>query len=74
MAVSAAWMVVSSGLIMLNKYIMVDLGFEYPMAVTGMGMFMSGFLAFICCHVLRLVEVHETMDPRFWAVRVLPIG
>lgn len=53
---------------------MVDLGFKYPMFVTGMGMGMSGFLAFICCHVLRVVEVRESMELRFWLYRVLPIG
>ncbi|GIL59594.1 hypothetical protein Vafri_14339 [Volvox africanus] len=71
---SIAWMLVSSGLIMLNKYIMVDLGFEYPMFVTMMGMGMSGLLAFLCCYIFRLVDVNEKLDIKFWFQRILPIG
>ena len=33
---TAAWMGVSSLLIILNKFIMVDLKFAYPMFVSGM--------------------------------------
>ncbi|GLC37079.1 hypothetical protein PLESTB_001393700 [Pleodorina starrii] len=72
--VSAAWMTASSALIILNKYIMVALLFEYPMALTCLGMFMSGLLAFVCCHVLRLVKVSQHLELRFWLYRVLPIG
>ncbi|GFR40576.1 hypothetical protein Agub_g1156 [Astrephomene gubernaculifera] len=71
---SIAWMVVSSALIMLNKYIMVDLGFRYPMAITSMGMGMSAFLAFVCCRVLKLVAVHDNIELRFWLAKLLPIG
>ncbi|PNH04645.1 putative sugar phosphate/phosphate translocator [Tetrabaena socialis] len=72
--VSSSWMVVSSGLIILNKYIMVDLGFRYPMAVSAMGMVMSGLLSFVVCRVLRLVEANSVVRPRFWAAKMLPIG
>ncbi|GLC33216.1 hypothetical protein PLESTB_000358600 [Pleodorina starrii] len=72
--VSAAWMVVSSALIILNKYIMVDLKFKYPMSVSVMGMAMSGILSFICCRVLRIVETHAVVRPQFWVQKILPIG
>ncbi len=34
---SLSWMVVSTLLILINKHIMVDLGFHYPMTVSGAG-------------------------------------
>ena len=71
---ASSWMTVSSVLIVLNKYLMVDLGFKYPMAVSGMGMFMSGILGFIVCRVLRLVECKATITPNFWLVRIMPVG
>lgn len=51
--VSLSWMAVSSLLILLNKYIMVDKGFKYPMTVSGMGMATSGILSYLCCHVFK---------------------
>ncbi|GFR48613.1 hypothetical protein Agub_g10525, partial [Astrephomene gubernaculifera] len=71
---STAWMVVSSGLIIVNKYIMVDLKFKYPMTVSVMGMAMSGLLGFACCRIFRLVDTHVVVRPRFWVVKILPIG
>ncbi|KAG2450822.1 hypothetical protein HYH02_004657 [Chlamydomonas schloesseri] len=53
---------------------MVDLKFSYPMAVSVMGMAMSGLLGFICCRVLRLVEAHAVVRWRFWFTKILPIG
>ncbi|GLI65022.1 hypothetical protein VaNZ11_008392 [Volvox africanus] len=72
--VSVAWMTISSGLIIVNKYIMVDLRFKYPMAVSVMGMAMSGLLSFVCCRVLRVVETHAVVRPHFWIAKILPIG
>ncbi|PNH04174.1 putative sugar phosphate/phosphate translocator [Tetrabaena socialis] len=72
--VSAAWMVVSSSLILVNKYIMVDLGFKYPMAVSALGMAMSGLLSYLSCRVLRLVEANSVVRLRFWVVKILPVG
>ena len=53
---------------------MVDLKFGYPMAVSLMGMAMSGLLGFLCCRLLRLVEVHAVVRWRFWFSKILPIG
>lgn len=53
---------------------MVDLKFKYPMAVSLMGMVMSGILGFVCCRVLKLVEMNAVVRFRFWATKILPIG
>ncbi len=57
-----------------HRYIMVDLKFKYPMAVSLMGMAMSGILAFVCCRVLKVVEMNAVVRFRFWATKILPIG
>ena len=40
-----AWMCVSSGLIMLNKYILSSLKFEYPLTLCSLGMLFSGIVS-----------------------------
>ena len=55
--VAGMWMTVSSGLILLNKWIMSADKFEYPMFLAGLGMLFSGFGAFVCCRV-RCIAVH----------------
>ena len=45
------WMGVSSGLIMVNKYIMSTDNFRYPMALSGLGMLFSSFASFFVCRV-----------------------
>eukprot|EP00798_Chlamydomonas_sp_ICE-L_P016184 gene16184-22345_t len=69
-----SWMAVSSMLILLNKYIMVDLKFAYPMLVSAMGMFMSGVLSFLCCRVFDLVDAKAPVNFNFWLTKILPVG
>lgn len=57
-----------------HRYIMVDLGFDYPMTVSGMGMLMSGLLSFLCCRVLKIVEAETVVTFDFWVKRILPVG
>ncbi|MEW5300114.1 MAG: hypothetical protein WDW38_002951 [Sanguina aurantia] len=71
---AVSWMVVSSLLILLNKYLMVDLGFRYPMFVAGTGMVMSGLLSYVVCVCLRLVEAKNTITLTFWVHKVMPVG
>lgn len=71
---SVAWMSVSSLLILLNKHVMVDLGFKYPMTVSGLGMLMSGFLSYLSCRVFGFVKAENTVTIDFWATRILPVG
>lgn len=49
----AVWTASSSGLIVLNKHLLVDDGFDFPLALTGAGQtvsfFMGQFPAFSSC-------------------------
>ena len=45
------WMCVSTGLVVLNKYLLSNVGFCYPMALSGMGMAFSSVASFIACKV-----------------------
>ena len=51
------WMGVSSGLILVNKYIMSTDGFHYPMALSGLGMAFSSVASWLVCRVSALVGV-----------------
>ena len=48
-AAGLAWMLVSSGLILLNKHLMVVNGFKYPMALSSMGMGFSAIASTLAC-------------------------
>ncbi|GMH42799.1 hypothetical protein BSKO_10718 [Bryopsis sp. KO-2023] len=76
-----AWMMVSSGLILLNKHLMSDLKFEYPMTLSGSGMLFSSVASYIACRVLSIVEERATnkdgssiITLRFYLLRVMPVG
>lgn len=45
------WMGVSSGLILVNKYVLSTDNFHYPMALSGLGMAFSSVAAFLVCRV-----------------------
>ena len=51
-AASVAYMVVSTGLILINKRIMHDDGFHYPMALSSLGMSFSAIVSFVLCQVI----------------------
>jgi hypothetical protein len=44
------------------------------MTLSGLGQAFSALAAFACCHVLKIVPVEKTVDMRFFAVRMLPVG
>lgn len=54
-AACLAWMAVSSGLILVNKYIMSTDRFHYPMALSGLGMAFSSVASWLVCRV-RLLQ------------------
>jgi hypothetical protein len=70
---SAGLMAVSSGLILLNSHLLSH-GFHFPMALGGLGMAFSGLASFLVCRVFRLVEARRAVTPRFFAVRIMPVG
>ncbi|CAL8465208.1 g4743 [Coccomyxa elongata] len=68
------WMGVSSGLIMVNKYLMSTDGFHYPMALSCLGMLFSSVASYIACRVIKVVEVNRVLTWRFYFARILPVG
>mmetsp|Transcript_27077 Transcript_27077/g.68122 ORF Transcript_27077/g.68122 Transcript_27077/m.68122 type:complete len:400 (+) Transcript_27077:201-1400(+) len=72
--VAGAWMVVSSGLILLNKYLLKDLKFHYPMALSALGMMTSSLAAAVTIFGLKLVEAKRPVSRRMWITHMLPVG
>ena len=58
-------MCVSTGLVVLNKYLLSNVGFCYPMALSGMGMAFSSVASFVACKVSNasLLPIHA-VSPR----------
>lgn len=74
LGVSVGWMFVSSLLILVNKHILKDLKFGYPMTVAGMGMFTSGLLSFVLCRVTKVVEAKAVVTTSYWIRGIMPVG
>ncbi|GLC43580.1 hypothetical protein PLESTB_000396100 [Pleodorina starrii] len=68
------WLTCSSSIILVNKYIMVDLGFSYPMAVAAMGMGFASVATFLYCDVLKRVPPTVGIDAKFYWTRIFPVG
>ena len=66
-------MVVSSGLIFLNKSLLSG-GFPYPMALSGLGMGFSSIASYATCHHLKFVDVKRRVTWEFYNSRIMPIG
>jgi len=69
-----AWSVASSGIIFLNKHIMANEGFRFPMALSCLGMATSSICSYVAIVIFGVIPrtVDITMD--FWFKRALPIG
>lgn len=65
--------VASSGLIMLNKYIMSTLGFDLPMTLSLLGMLASFAVSFFACVVTGWVPRTVVLDKAFCLRRALPV-
>eukprot|EP00892_Ulva_mutabilis_P012165 jgi/Ulvmu1/9320/UM050_0069.1 len=72
--VPTLWMASSTGLILLNKHLMMEKGFAYPITLSGLGQAFSGVAALICCRVLRIVVADKPVSWRFFCRRMLPVG
>lgn len=78
-AVGAAlmWMAVSSGLVLLNSYILTKDGFPYPICLSSAGQLFS-FLATFLLNKFGIVRVgsggNVVMNRRFYMKHVMPIG
>ena len=51
-----AWISLSAGVILYNKYVLVYFGFPFPIALTMIHMAFCSFLAFVIVRVLKLVK------------------
>ncbi|CAD7700495.1 unnamed protein product [Ostreobium quekettii] len=74
---SLGWMVVSSGLILLNKHLMVKDGFKYPMALSGMGMVFSAIASFLACRVFKVVTLKaatNAVTTKYFLTHIMPVG
>ena len=72
-SVTVVFMGIGPALILTNKYILQDLHFPYPMFLSGMGIAVSGLVAFIFvrCGAVQL-EHQESIKGMMWMTRVLP--
>eukprot|EP00803_Ostreobium_quekettii_P005683 evm.model.scf_1270.4 EVM.evm.TU.scf_1270.4 scf_1270:40335-43122(+) len=74
---SLGWMVVSSGLILLNRQLMVADGFKYPMALSGMGMLFSALASFLACKVFKVVTLKaapNAVTAQYYMTHIMPVG
>jgi uncharacterized membrane protein len=69
------YMFVGPSLIMLNKYILHDLHFPYPMFLSGLGVLVSGLVAqFMVRAGYVTLQRKEAVEGVLWYKRVLPVG
>ena len=68
------WMVASSLLILLNKVILTDYGFPYPITLSGMGMLFSCLMSQFVVRGLGVESPKPEVDWEFWVKKILPIG
>ncbi|GIL76150.1 hypothetical protein Vretimale_5718 [Volvox reticuliferus] len=68
------WLTCSSSIILVNKYIMVDLKFKYPMAVAAMGMGFASVATYVYCDLLKRVPPTIGVDTKFYWTRIFPVG
>ncbi len=74
-AACLAWLAASSGIIVINRYIMRELGFGFPMALSAMGQCTSFLFSWLICDGLRLVPPPpDTVDTHFFLTRIAPVG
>ena len=68
-------MVIGPALILLNKFILQNLEFPYPMFLSGLGVLVSGIVAQL---IVRLgfvtLQRKEAVEGALWYKRVLPVG
>lgn len=66
--------IASSGAILVNKHIMVDLNFPYPGTVGAIGMVGTSIITFVAVRVLQLVPMTQKVSLKFFTTQVMPTG
>ena len=71
----AVFMVTGPALILMNKYIMQDLDFPYPLFLSGLGILCSGITARVIVFFnYAQIELKEEVEGVHYYRRVLPVG
>ena len=73
--VVGVYMVIGPALILLNKFILHNLNFQYPMFLSGLGVLVSGIVArmLVGCGYVTL-QRKDAVEGLLWYRRVLPVG
>jgi hypothetical protein len=73
--ICVVYMIIGPALILLNKYILSDLDFPYPMFLSGLGVGVSALVARILVSLgyVQLTK-KDAVDGILWYKRVLPVG
>jgi hypothetical protein len=66
--------IASSGAILVNKHIMIDLHFPYPASVCAIGLVGTSIVSWTAVRVLRIVPASTTVSLRFFITRIMPTG
>eukprot|EP00798_Chlamydomonas_sp_ICE-L_P013238 gene13238-19074_t len=67
------WLVSSSGIIVVNKVLLVDMGLPYPLAVASIGMGACSLFSFLYIDVLHMIP-GVNIDWHFYITRVVPVS
>ncbi len=71
-----AYLAIGPTLILVNRSIMREHGFHYPMALSGLGLIFSSIVSFAlvhCCHVVQLAQ-SKRVTFEFYTRNMVPIG
>lgn len=71
-----AYLLVGPALIIVNKQILKDIGFAYPMLVSGIGQFASAVGSAVAIHVLNVQQLQHAvvMTRRFYMRNMMTVG
>jgi hypothetical protein len=69
------FLVSGPSLIFLNKYILSELKFNYPIFLSALGVTFSGLLSHVLVYFnFATLQCADQVKGRFWYTRVLPVG
>lgn len=75
LAICIVYLLVGPALILLNKYILSELNFPFPIFLSGLGVITSGLVAHVLVRLnLVTLQRHEQVSGILWYKRVLPVG
>lgn len=68
-AACAAWLACSTSIIVINRQIIINLGFEYPIALSALGQLVSGMFASAVCWAWgdQMPQAAHAVSPKLYA-------